>query len=60
MSVTLVYTVIITVAMVMLLSGFRQGFDSRQGQDMSLVTSRPPLGPTHPPIQWVLWALSQR
>jgi hypothetical protein len=36
------------------------GFDSRQRQVISLssITSRPVLGPTQPPIQWVLGTLS--
>jgi hypothetical protein len=36
------------------------GFDSRQRQEIFLcsVVSRPVLGATQPPIQWVLWALS--
>jgi hypothetical protein len=36
------------------------GFDSRQGLAIFLftATSRPVLGPTHPPIQWVPGALS--
>jgi hypothetical protein len=38
----------------------RPRFDSRQGQDISLnsTESRPALGPTQPPIQWVRGALS--
>jgi hypothetical protein len=36
------------------------GFDIRQGQEISFsaVTSRPALGPTQAPIQWVQGALS--
>jgi hypothetical protein len=36
------------------------GFDSRRGLRIFLytTTSRTALGPTHPPIQWVLGALS--
>jgi hypothetical protein len=38
----------------------RPGFDSFQRQDIFLLStaSRPALGPTQPPIQWVTWALS--
>jgi hypothetical protein len=38
----------------------RQGFDSRQGQEIFLFStaSRPALGPTQPPTQWVAGALS--
>jgi len=37
-----------------------RGFESRQGLGIFLFTtvSRPDLGPTQPPIQWVPWALS--
>jgi hypothetical protein len=43
--------------------GLRAGdrrFDSRQGLGIFLfnTASRPVLGPTHPPIQWVPWVLS--
>jgi hypothetical protein len=36
------------------------GFDSRNVNEISLfcTASRPALGPTQPPTQWVLWALS--
>jgi hypothetical protein len=39
-----------------------QGFESRQGLGIFLYTtaSRPVLGPTQPPIQWVPGALSLR
>jgi hypothetical protein len=38
----------------------RPEFDSRQRQEIILycTSSRPALGPTQPPTQWTLWALS--
>jgi len=37
----------------------RPGFNSRNGKELRLVTaSRPALGPTRPPLQWVPEALS--
>jgi hypothetical protein len=38
----------------------RSGFDSRQGEEIFLFStaSRPALGPTQPPIQWVPGGLS--
>jgi hypothetical protein len=38
----------------------RSGFDSRQGQEIFLFStaSRPPLGPTQPPIKWVPSSIS--
>jgi hypothetical protein len=47
-----------------LLLGYRlddQGFESQQGLGIFLFTtmSRPAVGPTQPPIQWIPGALSQ-
>jgi hypothetical protein len=50
----------ITVTIMTRIWAGQQGFDSQQGQEIFLLatTSRIVLGPSQPPIQWVLGAIS--